>query len=630
MKNLLSLILSISLFSAIGQINPKTKWGQVSQEEIDYSQVPFEKDAGAVVLYEKGYMNMRNPIETTVYRRIKILNDNGIEEANRKMTFQHLNKLENISGLKAQTINVENGKPVVYEVKKNEFYYTKMNDVFTSVNFAFPNVKAGSVIEYEYTLTSGNLRWINAWYFQDRIPTLYSTVTINPQGLNAGFATIAVGELFVRRYNKKQDGGNQHQWSLVNIPSYTKTNFLYNPQDQRERLILQLKKYYKWKDTYYSDSPELVEITTKWTDLVKEIEDRQNSFNNPSFAKSLIQEIPMSNDSFSYLKNIVGFFKANYSWDGYTSTLPIPEMTNRRLHNEKRGNVADLNLHLYSLLKAAGFDVKLVLLSTRSHGKIITTYPYLGQFNSVINLVTLKDEKSYFIDASDLSNEIGYMPLKNYNQYGLIVDSKNETFISIDPPLSEFYSTQNYVVANDQLMLIKTSKTNGYFNQKSSGADHIVLPSMELPFNEKNKTNPAPIDEKYTGTKETFESGDWQRQIITLQNPLVKILKTYQFDEETREKPVEFDFPLYYKIQTVVKIPENYTAEIPESFQSQQKASEDHLVYFQNAEVKDGLLQVVVELYIDKSIFSNQYKEVRDFFRKANIDASKAILLKKN
>lgn len=628
----LSLLLTAFLLSVQlnAQLNPNTKWGKVSQEEIDYNEVSFEKDASAVVLYETGYMNLQNPIETKVYRRIKILNEKGIEEANKKMIFQHLNKLENISGLRAQTINIENGNPVKYEVEKDQFFYHTINEAFTAVDFAFPNVKAGSIIEYEYTMTTENLRWIEAWNFQDKIPTLYSSITINPEGLSAGFATIAVGELFVKKYSKKRDGNNQYQWSLTNIPSYTKYTFSYNPKDQRERLILQLKKYYKWKDNYYNDSPELVEITTKWTDLLKEIDERQKSFNNPVFTRSLLQEIGFSNDEFTYLKNILRYFKSNYSWDRFTRTMPIPEMSNRRVHKEKIGNVADLNLHLYSLLQSAGFNVDLVILSTRDHGKIITSYPYIGQFNSVINAVTLKDGRIFFIDGSDLSNETGYMPLKDYNQYGLVVDPKIEKFLNIDAPLSELYSTQSYAVVNDKLILTKTFKTNGYFTANLTESENTVSNISAISFNEKNKTQPTLIEEKYLGSKTILESDDWNRSFLTLKNPLEKILKTYRFDEQMRERQIEFDFPVYYKVQSNFKIPENYSAEIPANFQSRQETDRGSLIYFQNAEIKDGILQMTTELYIRKSIFSDQFNEIKNFFIKANSDASKEILLKKN
>lgn len=621
------LLIFTFIFSSFlnAQINPKTKWGNVSQAEIDYKEVPFEKDAGAVVLFEEGYMNMRFPIQTTIYRRIKILNQKGIEEANRKLRYQHKHKLQNITGLKAQTINIENGKPVKSEITKNNFYTNEINDVFTSIDFAFPNVKVGSIIEYEYTLNSENMRWINAWYFQDKIPTLYSSITINPQGLYAGFATIAVGELFVKKYKKGRDGNNQHNWSLNNIPSYTKTSFSYNQLDQREGLILQLKKYYKWKDNYYEGTPELVEITTKWTELTKEVYERQKSYNNPTFTKTLLENINKSNDEAQYLKNILQFFKSNYTWNGYSYTMPIPEMSNRQLHKEKRGNLADLNLHFYSLVKSAGYKVDLVLLSTRDNGKLITSYPYIGQFNSVINLVTLKDGKSFLIDASDLSYDLGYMPLRNYNHYGLIVDPSKESFITLNPTLSEFHSTQNYSFNEGKFTLSRVDKSNGYFNNQ----DTDIPNSFNLNFTEKSKSAPTLLEDKYMGTKAVYQSDAEAQSFYTIQNPLSRILSQYRFDEPSRERSLEFNFPFYYKVFTTIKIPNGYTVEIPQNFKANYESKEKDLIYVQNAEIKDGSLLYSVELLMNKSTFTHQYEDVKKFFEKTNLDASKTILLKK-
>ncbi|MGB6092899.1 MAG: hypothetical protein WBF83_03970 [Moheibacter sp.] len=87
MKNLLSLILILSLFSAIGQINPKTKWGQVSPEEIDYKAVDFDPGAAAVILFEEGNTVIETSFATTVYRRIKILNERGLEPANQEIRY---------------------------------------------------------------------------------------------------------------------------------------------------------------------------------------------------------------------------------------------------------------------------------------------------------------------------------------------------------------------------------------------------------------------------------------------------------------------------------------------------------------------------------------------------------------
>lgn len=629
MQLLYSLIILFGFEFLNAQINKNTKWGNVSTEEFNYTDVNFEKGAPAVVLYESGFMTIRNPIQTKVYRRIKILDSKGLEYATQVLTFQHKNKLQSISGLRAQTLNNEGGKTVSSPVKSNEFYTTEINDIFTKIEFAFPNVKVGSILEWEYTFNTSNMRWIEAWSFQDEIPTVFSTYKIDPENLLAGFATIAIGEN-LSKVPKKRDGVNQYEYSLSNVKSFSNLNYVYNKEDQKERLVLQLKSYYAEKSNYYNSSPELVQITTKWTDLTKEIEDRQNSFANPSFAKSLLDEIPKGTDEISRLQNIYNYFQNQYRWNGYTSTMPIPEMSNRQLHSQKTGSVADLNLHLNSILKSAGLDAKLVILSTRNHGKVITTYPYLGQFNAVVNLVNLKSGESFLIDASDLSNGLGYMPLKNYNQFGLLVDSKKENFISINQNISEFHLTQNYNFTANQINSVVTEKTNGYFNAQLSKYSKDLKSALDLNFTEKSKTEPTKIQEKYLGSKTSLQSTDFNQGFYTIQNPLKDILSFYKFTEQARERALEFDFPVLYKVQSVVKIPEGYTAEIPAQFNSDHKVGTTDLIYSQKAELKDGNLTLTVDFLMGKAIFIGQYPAVKSFFEKVNSDAQKTILLKKN
>jgi hypothetical protein len=616
-------------FTINAQLNKKTKWGDLSPEEINLTEVSFEKEADAVVLYESGFMMMKNPIQTKIYRRIKILTPKGIEQANKMLTFQHKNKLQSISSLRAQTLNVEAGKTVSYQLKSSDFFTKQINDIHTGIQFAFPNVKVGSVIEYEYTFNNENMRWIDAWSFQDEIPTIYSTFTIDPENLLAGFATIAMGETFSKT-PKKRDGSNQYEYTLTNVKSFSNVQYAYNKKDQVERLILQLKSYYAAKNSYYNDTPQLVEITTKWTDLLKEIEDRQNSFTNPSFTKTIVAEIPKGTDELSYLQNIHDYFHQHYNWNGYTSTMPVPEMSNRQVHSQKTGSLPDLNLHLNSVLKSAGFDAKLVILSTREHGKIITSYPYLGQFNAVVNLVTLKSGHTFFMDASNLSNDLGFMPKSNYNQMGLLVDSKRENFISINAPISEFHLTQNYHFTGNHINSVITERTNGYFSSNLQSNPEKFIPSLDVQFSEKSKTNPTLIANKYLGSKITLQSEAINQDFYTIQNPMNEILKKFKFTEQARERALEFDFPAMYKIQSTIKIPEGYSVQIPANYNSIHKVGTSDLVYTQNAELKEGNLILTIEFLMNKAIFVGQYSAVKGFFEKVNGDLQKTILLKKN
>ncbi|MFV0197878.1 hypothetical protein OBK01_06650 [Empedobacter falsenii] len=63
--------------------NKEFKLGKISQQEIAFNQAPFEKDADAVILSEEGKMDLiQSNYYLTVKRRIKILTEKGVDQAN--------------------------------------------------------------------------------------------------------------------------------------------------------------------------------------------------------------------------------------------------------------------------------------------------------------------------------------------------------------------------------------------------------------------------------------------------------------------------------------------------------------------------------------------------------------------
>src|SRR5690606_23989395 len=129
---------------------------------------------------------------------------------------------------------------------------------------------------------------------------------------------------------------------------------------------------------------------------------------NLSFVNELVNSIPDGKDERETLQNVYGYFKENYKWNRFTAIHP--RISNRDMEKARNGNAADLNLMLNSFLKAKGFDVELVLLSSRNNGKLITSYPYLRQFDLMVNLVTLKDGSKWLVDGSYMEYDLGYMP----------------------------------------------------------------------------------------------------------------------------------------------------------------------------------------------------------------------------
>lgn len=629
MKNLLSLILSISLFSAIGQINPKTKWGQVSQEEIDYKAVDYDPDAATVILFEEGNTVIETSFATTIYRRIKILNERGLEAANQEIRYYSKNSLQRIISIKAQTINFENGKAVTSAVDKNSFFDTNVNEFWSVKKFAFPNVKVGSIIEFEYKFDDKS-NHIDAWRFQHEYPTLYSQYEISNRS-SADFTSLTIGDEAIKLAKKYEKSGIT-KWVLKNLPSYNSIPFLYNPEDASERISFQLKGYMKQTVGAMSHSSKYESVMTTWKELNKQISDEYIKFSNDGTGKEIAASIPDGKNDMETLENVFNYFRSNYNWNMYYGISP--RKTNREVEKTKSGNSADLNLLMNTVLKSKNLKPELVLISTRRNGKPIGNYPYLGQFDSLVNAIKASDGTLYLIDASDMTFGLGYAPLQNYNYSGLLVDPQKEGFIELIPPISDYQSTQTYVVKDNHFVITRIEKRSGYFRQQDRKIPAGVIKynpianSLDLRTNEINSQTKDAEDQQMERIQS--ETVDFTNaNFIAFSNPLKDIISTYKLFEKDRERALEFDFPFHYNVNAVLDIPEGYKAEIPAGYDAQSMASNKDLGYIQSAEIKNGKLILHAEFYLAKPVLSKNYNEIKSFFDKIIQDSNKSLLIKK-
>lgn len=629
MKKLLTLLSFFFIIHATAQINPRTSWGKVSNEEINYKQVNFDPEAAAVILFEEGRMRIEREFETRVYRRIKVLDEKGIEAANQEIRYYTNDHIERISSIKAQTINIENGKTDIRTVDRRDFHDTQINEFWSKKTFAFPNVKVGSILEFEYVLVNKGMYTMDAWFFQHEYPTLFSKFEMENFS-NRDFTTIAIGNQIAQNAAHHKNGS----WNLSNVPSFNSIPFLFNPKDMSERIALQLQGYYKSTGSY-DKMVGYQSVMKNWKSLNKEMLDTYQTYTNNGVGKDIEKQIPNGKNETETLQNVFNYFKNNYQWN-YIYGI-YPKHSNREVHQKKSGSSAELNLLLNTILKAKGLSTDLIFISSRKNGKLIVSYPYLGQFNAVVNLVTTKDGNAFLIDASDLQFDLGYAALDNYNYYGLVVDANKERFTSIQPPISTYQSTQNYVIKDHQFMVNRTEKRNGYFKKKESklpdGVNNYnpLLLAVDLVSNEMKSQNSADDNQASQLERIQYETNAFSNaSFIPVQNPLKTIISAYQLPEKNRIRALEFNFPFHYQIQVSIEIPPGFQVEIPQGFNSQRKAAKDALIYLQKAEIKEGKLLLQIEFLLSQYLLDKDYAATQTFFNQIIQASNQVILLKKN
>src|SRR4051812_7469936 len=98
---LITLIFCISLHSYC-QTDITSNLGYFSPEELTYKECPFDKEASAVVFFDKavGNYNDQWALITTHHIRIKVLNEKGIPYGNIKIPYYSKDDYEYITDIK--------------------------------------------------------------------------------------------------------------------------------------------------------------------------------------------------------------------------------------------------------------------------------------------------------------------------------------------------------------------------------------------------------------------------------------------------------------------------------------------------------------------------------------------------
>ena len=140
--------LSLLLFAAAGPARA-IDWLPVTQDELQLKSVPEAPGAPAIYLYEQVDRDDSESYEN-VYRRIKILNDEGRKYAT--IELEYLKDAESIRGLEARTIHPD-GTIVRFDGKiYDKAVVTSRNVKIMAKALTLPDVTPGCIVEYRYML----------------------------------------------------------------------------------------------------------------------------------------------------------------------------------------------------------------------------------------------------------------------------------------------------------------------------------------------------------------------------------------------------------------------------------------------------------------------------------------------
>lgn len=558
-KRLLFVLMLLSSL-AKAQYGPK-EFGDVSLEELALKKYDKDTSAAALVLFEKGYLEVDHfstrgwVLKTHV--RIKILRQSAVEEWGSAKFRIPRNGLKDLAGA---SFNLENGEIVRSELNKSSIFKSSYNKSVDNISFALPNVKEGSVIEFTFTQRYGSL-YLPSWQFQNTIPTLYSEYSFLCSAND--IVPHIRGPYEIIQEEVKYEG-NYQKWVLKDVPA-----FRAEPMMPDKKAYLAAIEF-----SFKSSSWEKVFLRFRLNESLAEMVYGTKHHYLKKKAEAITEGITTPGEK---VKAISDYIKQNIGWNGVQDYLADDP---RQVLKKGTGTSGDINLLLASLLKKAGFDVNLILLSTRDNGHISEDYPWHGHFNYVICELTIQGER-LLLDATEKYLPYDMLPARCLNHKGFLVGKEQYGWVSLEPKRHDKKSLEAAVTLSEtgemqgELVFVMSDYAAFKFREKTlhaGGAEEeaYVNEVLKGPGNirlleKQNIQDPEkPVIEKYKWESSQYVTATADRLYF---NPHIFLREEQNpFKIPERLYPVDFNFLEEKMVITKIQIPEGFVVEeLPES-----------------------------------------------------------------
>jgi transglutaminase-like putative cysteine protease len=606
MKNLIFAIVCVLFYNTSDA--QRYEFGRVSDEEIKQTAHHLDPEADAAILYKKGKVTMQYDNGWQyVYdfeARVKIYNQEGYDYATISVPLYRVGAGRNeiFSNFRGFTHNMESGKSVRERVRNSDIFDEDVNEFWDLKKITFPNVQAGSVLEYTYKIVSPYPHSLPEFDFQDQIPVDYAEYSMEiPEWL--GYKTYSKGFLPLSRtsntslsefsysYVPSQTSGTSAHGShrtFHNTVTINKTTTTYSVKDapkvvQEEYMnnfsnyISTIKPELEWSRMPGS---QLQTFSTTWDDIAKRIYESRRfgeELNSKNYFEGELNAV--LNNTTTSTERVLAIFeyvKNRMTWNGMNGYHAQSGL--RKAFTEKTGNVGDINLMMVAMMRHAKLDAHPVLVSTKSNG--IPLFPTRTGFNYVVCAVNINNQMM-LLDATNKFSAPNVLPERTLNWFGRLIKDENQNQqVGLMPgnPSRRIVNMDvnvlpNAVIEGKYRVSLTDYHALRYRINHGTKSESVYLEELEKRLGDteiseysiQNKTDVyKPVIESYNFSKENaFDVISGKLYIsplffeTNLRNP---------FTAETRAYPIDFGFGQSQAYMITINIPEGYKIEsIPES-----------------------------------------------------------------
>jgi hypothetical protein len=642
-------LLSVACLSAQDKQNPK--FNKIGVADFKVLSPVVDSNANAVILADVGsteFVGNNNGDFSLVFKqrkRILLRNRNSFEEATVKVPVYlgtDFTTEERFEDFEATTYNIENGQVVATKLDKASVFKEKLTREQSIRKFTFPNIKEGSIIEYQYAIKSPFYSRLRPWYFQDSYPCLWSEyqVTIPPmfnyvtnrQGY-LPYTTDTTKRVYKSYYIIEQNATGRNEtfnisgdatfalWAIKDVPAFKPEQFTSTPRNHINKIEFQLASI------KYSESNTRM-VLKDWfstaSAMLKDVDFGSQLKEDNSWIKEAMKKVTTDPNETERAKKIFEYVRDNFKCTDHDAIWLSQPL--KKTFQVKTGNVSDINLLLTAIYINQGFEAQPVVLSTKENGYAKEATALMNQYNYVISRIKVGDQY-LLLDASQNRMGFGKLTEDCYNISGRVIDDKMPILVNLSPDsLKENKFTSVFIINNEKGEIEGSYTTNLGYMESTRLREKLLSTKPDDLFKEIKKEYPSevqlsnllidsvklydePVVLKYDMSLK-FNDED----VIYFSPLFNEVWKKNPFTSAERSYPVEMPYQIHKTFVLDMEVPKGYKVdEIPKS--TRMKLNENDGMFEYLVSASNGRIQLRSKLAMNKATFApDDYETLREFF----------------
>ncbi|MDE1191048.1 MAG: DUF3857 domain-containing protein [Arachidicoccus sp.] len=446
----LLIVYTLFIFQAFAQ-DKIIGFGKPDNSELELKDCDFDPGQPLECLVNLGTVTYNFgggvTVQTETRKKFKVFKEAGISKAaDVKIRYYSKDGNERISTVEGYVYNLDSstGKVVVSKLKKSDVFDKPLDNNYSEISFALPDVRVGSVVEYKYTSYRKSYWNIRSWFFQNEYPVKYSAYNlIVPDYFN-----------FTYQVNRRQDieikkstdyTGN---WFIMrNIASIHEEPYMSGWLDYMQRVDFNLT-------TITPPGQNVIEVGTNWQKQCEEYLDDYSAGGqlkrNIHHPEDLDAAVALCKNDREKVKTVYEYVQSRMKCNDFRSISSDDNSGVKSAWDKKQGSIADINFLVINWLRDYKINALPLLVSTHDHGLANPAYVDLNEFDAVM-IYAETESTPYIMNAADKYTPYNVIPRNINFTSALIADNKTSRWISISDTKDKFTTRgmANFNIARD-------------------------------------------------------------------------------------------------------------------------------------------------------------------------------------